>query len=236
MQRKIAVLFVVAALFSLSGNVSADDNVQDLLQGNWRFYGRNIVKIVSFDSSFILFGDNTKAVKVYNGFDYQRNKIIATNQPDNGDDVEFPLIIIDNNNIILDGISYHRKGSDDSENRLVAIANGYAPETLNNQKYSRILLGYWKSVMGTNKAFLFFDDGFIYNREYYSGAAYTANRISSKDPARSFRYEYFNDTTIKIDGETFTKELGFENSSRYAEQWRLFHGSGGNGPAIITIE
>jgi hypothetical protein len=79
--------------------------------------------------------------------------------------------------------------------------------------------------MGTNKAFVFFDDGFIYNREYHLGAAYTADRISSKDPSRSFRYKYYNDATIEIDGEVFTKELDFENSSRYAEQWKLFHSS-----------
>ncbi|GHT65026.1 hypothetical protein FACS1894110_05950 [Spirochaetia bacterium] len=236
MKRKISVLLIIAVPFSMAGNVFADDDVQDMLQGDWLFYGSDLVKLVMFRGDLFTFGDNkTNADNMYKWYEYQPNKIIATNVPDTGDDIEFPLIIIDNNNILLDGISYHRQGSADNENRLIAIANGYPPDVLNNQKYSRILLGYWKSVMGTNKAFIFFENGFIYNREYHLGATYTANRINSKEPSRSFRYEYFNDATIKIDGETFTKELSLEGNSFYVEQWKHFHNSGG-GPRVIHIE
>jgi hypothetical protein len=236
MKKQSAGLLIAVTFFSMAGNAFADDDVQDLLQGEWRFYGRNIVRMVSFDGSLIYFVNNTQVNKIYNGFDYQRKKIIAANQPDTGNDVEFPLIIIDTDNIILDGISYHRKGNEDSENRLISVANGYPPETLNNQKYSRFLIGYWKSVMGTNKAFVFFEDGFVYNRVYHAGAAYTADLIRSKDPGRTFRYKYYNDATIEIEGEVFNKELDFENSSRYAEQWKLYHNTGRTGPIEVYIE
>jgi hypothetical protein len=239
--KKSLFSMVVCMLFCIPGFVSADDGVLSLLQGTWYYYGKGTADVIIFNDKMFVIGNTSGKQETYIGSEFLPTKIVGISYP-SYDYAELPLIIIDDKNIKIQGISYHKEGTKAEENRLLSIANNRDPETLNSMENAKKLIGYWKSVMGTNKVFVFFDDSFLYingsvdNLTLYNDVLYGSRTITSKKPVVSFPIEYFNAATIKISGETFTKEFGPENDVEYEKWWKISHPSTGRGPTIIRIE
>jgi hypothetical protein len=232
---------VMCMLLCVTGFVVADDDVLSLLHGTWYNYGKGTADVIMFKDKMFLISNTRGKEEMYMGSEFLPTKIVGISYPSN-DYAELPLIIIDNKNIKLQGISYHKEGTKAEENRLLSIANNRDPETLNSMENAKKLIGYWKSIMGTNKVFVFFDDSFLYingsmdNSILYSDVLYGSSAITSNKPVVSFSIEYFNAVTIKISGETFTKEFGPENDVEYEKWWKISHPSTGRGPTIIRVE